>query len=575
MAMIESMFVELSMVIILAVVVSGVMKLLRQPLIIGYIITGILAGPLLLDIVKSADMVVTFSNFGIVILLFIAGLSLNPRLMKSVGKVSLITGVGQVIFTTLVGFLIAKAFGFSDIASLYIAIALTFSSTIIIVKLLSDKSDLHTIYGRISMGFLIVQDVIAVLILMMISSTSVGGLDAVMTIETILIGVGMLAFISVFAIFVLPKVTKVAAKSPEFLLLFSLGWLLLLAVIFGYLNFSVEIGALLAGISLSMSPFQYEIKMKMNILRDFFILFFFVLLGSQMVFTNVTNFLLPIAAFSIFILVGNPLIVMIIMGLMRYTKRNGFLAGLTVAQISEFSLILIALGVKMGHLQNEILSIVTATGLITIFGSTYLISHSNSLYSRVSRYLSVFERSGRKVDEHIYHKDEHYDIILFGYERIGFSLLESIKNLKKKFLIIDYDPEKVTKLASEGYECRYGDANDTELLNELSFSTAKMIISTIPDIDTNLLLVKKAREHNKNAVIIIVSYHIGEAMKLYENGATFVVMPHFLGGEYTSTLIQKHGVNLDEFLKEKVKHMNHLRKRIKLNHVHPKPQRNK
>lgn len=574
--MIESMFVELSMVIILAVVVSGIMKLLRQPLIIGYIITGILAGPLLLDLVKSADMVATFSNFGIVFLLFIAGLSLNPRVMKSVGKVSLITGVGQVVFTTLVGFLIAKLFGFSDIASLYIAIALTFSSTIIIVKLLSDKGDLHTIYGRISVGFLIVQDVIAVIILMIISSTSVGGLDAVaITIETILIGVGMLSFISVFAIFVLPRVTKAAAKSPEFLLLFSIGWLLLLAIIFGYLNFSVEIGALLAGISLSMSPYQYEIKMKMNVLRDFFILFFFVLLGSQMVFTNVTDFLLPIAVFSIFILIGNPLIVMILMGLLRYTKRNGFLAGMTVAQISEFSLILIALGVKLGHIQNEILSIVTATGLITIFGSTYLIMHANSLYSRVSRYLRVFERSGRKVDEHIYHKDEHYDIILFGYERIGFSLLESIKNLRKKFLIIDYDPEKITNLASEGYECRYGDANDTELLNELNFSTAKMIISTIPDMDTNLLLMKKAREHNRNAIIIIVSYHIGEALKLYENGATFVVMPHFLGGEYTSTLIQKHGVNLDEFLKEKVKHMNRLRTRIKLHHEHPKPQKHK
>ncbi len=573
--MIESLFIELSMIIILAVGISGIMKLLRQPIIIGYIITGILAGPLLLDIVKSTDMVATFSHFGIVFLLFIAGLSLNPKVMKSVGKVSLITGVGQVLFTTLVGFFIAKFLGFSDIAALYISIALTFSSTIIIVKLLSDKGDLQTLYGRISLGFLIVQDVVAVLILIIISS-SAGGYDILsVTIETVLIGVGLLSFIVLFGIFALPRIIKAVAKSQEFLLLFSMGWLLSLAIIFGHLNFSIEIGALLAGIMLSVSPYHYEIKLKMNVLRDFFILFFFVLLGSQMVFMNISEFLLPIVVFSMFILVGNPLIVMILMGLLKYTKRNGFLAGLTVAQISEFSLILVALGVKVGHVSNEILSMITATGLITIFGSTYLIIHANKLYSHVSKYLGVFERVGKKIDEHIYQRGEHYDIILFGCNRMGFSLLESIGNLKKKFLVIDNNPEIITDLSKDGYECRYGDANDTELLNELNFSRAKMAISTIPDVETNLLLLRKVRESNKNAIIIIVSHQIEEALKLYENGATYVIMPYFLGGQHASTLIQKYGMNLNEFLKEKAKHTNHLKIRTKLKHEHPKAEKHR
>jgi len=573
--MIESLFIELSMIIILAVGISGIMKLLRQPIIIGYIITGILAGPLLLNIVKSTDMVAAFSHFGIVFLLFVAGLSLNPRVMKSVGKVSLITGVGQVLFTTLIGFFIAKFLGFSDIAALYISIALTFSSTIIIVKLLSDKGDLQTLYGRISVGFLIVQDVVAVLILMIISS-STGGYDILsVTIETVLIGVGLLSFIVLFGIFALPRIIKAVAKSQEFLLLFSMGWLFSLAIIFGHLNFSIEIGALLAGIMLSVSPYHYEIKLKMNVLRDFFILFFFVLLGSQMVFMNISEFLLPIVVFSMFILVGNPLIVMILMGLLKYTKRNGFLAGLTVAQISEFSLILVALGVKVGHVSNEILSMITATGLITIFGSTYLIIHANKLYSHVSKYLGVFERVGKKIDEHIYQRGEHYDIILFGCNRMGFSLLESIGNLKKKFLVIDNNPEIITDLSKDGYECRYGDANDTELLNELNFSRAKMAISTIPDVETNLLLLRKVRESNKNAIIIIVSHQIEEALKLYENGATYVIMPYFLGGQHASTLIQKYGMNLNEFLKEKAKHTNHLKIRTKLKHEHPKAEKHR
>ena len=573
--MIEDVFVQLSIIIILAVIISGVMKLLKQPLIIGYIITGILAGPLFLNIVKPHDVIATLSQFGIVFLLFIAGLSLNPRVLKSVGKVSLITGLGQILFTTLVGFLIAKLLGFSDTVAMYIAIALTFSSTIIIVKLLSDKGDLQTLYGRIALGFLIVQDIVAILILMIISSLNGKANIVSFVIKTILTGIGLLGFIGFLSIYILPRIIKVVAKSQEFLLLFSIGWLLFLAIVFHYLNFSVEIGALLAGISLSISPYHFEIKSRMSVLRDFFILFFFVLLGSQMSFMNVSQFLIPILVFSIFILVGNPLIVMILMGLLKYTKRTGFLAGLTVAQISEFSLILIALGVKVAHVPNEILSMVTAIGLVTIFASTYMIIHANKLYCYLSKYLSIFERKGRKIDEHIHHKGRNYDIILFGCNRIGFSLLKSLKKLGKNLLIIDYDPEIITCLAKKGYECRYGDANDIEFLNKLNFSKTKMIISTIPDIETNLLLIRKIKEVNKKAIIIIVSHQIEEALKLYESGATYVIMPYFLGGQHVSTLIEKYGMNLDKFLEEKSKQIAHLKTRIKLRHEHPKPEKHR
>ncbi len=564
--MFESVFVEIGIIIILALIISGVMRLLKQPLIIGYIITGILAGPYFLGIVKSTEMITTLAHFGVVFLLFIAGLSLNPSVMKSAGKISLITGLGQVLFTTVVGFFISRLLGFTEIASMYIAIALTFSSTIIIIKLLSDKGDVDTLYGRISVGFLIVQDIVAILILMMISPLTIGG----MTAETILMGVGVLVVLALFSIFALPRIVKQAARSQEFLLMFSVGWLLLLSVVFGFLNFSIEIGALLAGISLSVSPYHYEIKSRMNTLRDFFILFFFVLLGSQMVFTDMSGFLLPIVLLSVFILVGNPIIVMVLMGFFKYTKRTGFLAGLTVAQISEFSLILVALGVSLGQIPAEILSLVTAVGLITIFGSTYMIMYSNALYSRISKHLSFFERRGKKVDEHIYHKGKKYDIVLFGYNRLGFNLLEQIKEMGKKFLVIDFNPQTITELAKKGYECKYGDANDIEMLNTLSFSDTRMVISTIPDMDTNMMLMKKVRDSNKKTVVILVCHRIEDALELYEKGATYVIMPYFLGGEYASDLLKKNGTRLQDFLKEREEHMKHLKLRYRMKHEHPR-----
>ncbi len=565
-----SIFIELSIVIIIAVVIAGIMRLLKQPLIIGYILTGIIVSPYFLNIVKSTDAIATFAQIGVALLLFMVGLNLNPRIIKDVGKVSLVTGVGQVIFTSVSGFFIGRLLGFSTIVSIYVAIALTFSSTIIIMKLLSDKGDLETLYGRIAIGFLIVQDLIVIVILMVISSIPAGLNFTTLALETVLKGGGILLSLFLITVYVFPRITNAIAKSQEFLLLFSIGWCFAIATLFYYLNFSMEAGALLAGITLSLSPYHYEISSRMKPLRDFFIVLFFILLGSQMVFTNISQYMIPIIIFSVFILIGNPLIVMVLMGLLGYTKRNSFLAGLTVAQISEFSLILIALGVSVGHLTNEILSFVTIIGLITIAGSSYMIIYANKIYSHLSRYLGIFERKGKKVDEHIYHKDGIYSIILFGYNRIGYDILESFKKIKKKFLVIDFDPETVTKLAKEGIDCKYGDANDSELLNELNFSKTKMVVSTMHDLDTNLLLINKIRESNKKTIITVVSHQIDEAMKLYDAGATYVLMPHFLGGHHLSTMIEEHGLNLNKFLKEKIAHIDHLIKRKEIGHEHPR-----
>ncbi|MGM5482264.1 MAG: cation:proton antiporter [Nanobdellota archaeon] len=562
-------FVELSKILAITVIITGIIRFLKQPAIIGYILSGIIAGPVVLNIIDSTDTLTAFSQIGVALLLFFVGLNLNPKVIKDVGKISLITGLGQVIFTTSIGFLITKLLGFSTITSLYIGIALSFSSTIIIMKLLSDKKDLESLYGRISVGFLIIQDFIAIFILLLISSLSNGTDLTSMAIETILKGVGGIIVLFLLTLYILPRLTKVIAKSQEFLLLFSISWCFIIASVFYYLNFSIEAGALLAGITLSMSPYHFEISSKMKPLRDFFLILFFIMLGSQMLFSNILQNIWIILGLSLFVLLGNPNIVMILMGLLGYTKRNSFLAGLTVAQISEFSLIVVAMGVSVGHVSQEILSIVTAVGLITFTGSTYMIIYSNKIYSKLSKYLSFFERKGKKVDEHKYHKDNDHEIILFGYNRIGFDVLESLKRIKKKFLIIDYDPEIITKLSKEGYDCKYGDANDSELLDEINYNKAKMIISTIPIIDTNLLIINKVRNVNKKCVISVVSHQINEAERLYEEGATYVIMPHFLGGKHFSTMIEKNKLSMSKFLREKIDHIEHLNHRKNLGHKHP------
>tara|TARA_Y100000310_G_scaffold242976_1_gene247313 strand:- start:20185 stop:21912 length:1728 start_codon:yes stop_codon:yes gene_type:complete len=566
---VTNVFIELSIIIFVAIVVVSIVKLLKQPVIIGYILTGIIVSPYFLDVVHSEDAIATFAQIGVALLLFMVGLNMNPRVIKDVGKVSLITGIGQVVFTSLIGFLISIALGFSVIASVYISIALTFSSTIIIMKLLSDKNDVDTLYGRISVGFLIVQDLIAVVMLMAISSLSNDANFIGEAFESFVIGISLFAFLIFIGLALLPKITSYVAKSQEFLLLFSIGWALALASLFNFFNFSIEIGSLLAGVVLSISPYRYEIMSKMKPLRDFFVIMFFVLLGSQMVFENITQFIFPIILFSLFILIGNPIIVMVLMGWMGYTKRNSFLAGLTVAQISEFSLILVALGVKVGHLSIEILSMVTVIGLITMAGSTYFIMYSNKIYPLISRYLSIFERKDKKADESGYDKTKEYDIVLFGYNRIGYSFLESFKKIRKKFLVVDYNPDTIKALKNKNIDCIYGDASDSELLQGLNLHKVKMAISTIPSLETNVLLIRHIKNCSKDSIIIVAAHKIDDAIQLYETGASYALMPHFLGGHHASMMIERYGFNMNKFLKEKIGHIEHLKMRKMEGHDHP------
>jgi Kef-type K+ transport system membrane component KefB/Trk K+ transport system NAD-binding subunit len=559
--MMENVFAEFSIIIVLAVIIAGVMTLLKQPLIISYIITGIVVSPYFLGLVSGTDSLAMFSHLGITILLFMVGLTLNPKVVREVGKVALITGCGQFIFTFIIGFTTSFLLGFDTTTCVYLALGLTFSSTIIIMKLLSDKGEIETVYGRISIGFLIVQDFIAVFVLMVLSSTASGTSISRLAIESGLLGLGLLVSLWMVSIHILPKVMEYAAKSQEYLLLSAMGWCLALAAVFDYFNFSIEIGALLAGVTLSMSPYHLEISSKMKVLRDFFLVLFFIVLGSELVITHVHQYILPIILFSGIILFGNPFIVMFLMGRMGYTKKNAFFAGLTVAQISEFGLIVMALGIRIGHIGAEVLSIMTMVGLITIFGCTYLNVYSNKIYIALSPYLKIFERSGAKMDEHRYHQHEQYDIVIFGCNRIAYDLIESLKSLQKRFLILDYNPEIITTVAREGFDCLYGDVSDPEVLREIDLSQTKMVISTIHDLDTNLILIDEVKNHNQEAIIINTALHVDDAIRLYEEGANYVIIPHFLGGHKTATMVEDYGFDIEKFLEYKVKHMDYLKRR--------------
>lgn len=565
-------FTQFGLIILVVLGVSVIMRLLKQPLIIGYILSGILVGPFILNIIQESETLNVFSEMGIAFLLFIVGLHLSPKVIKEVGKISLITGLGQILFTSLIGYFIGIMLGFSIITSIYIAIALTFSSTIIIMKLLSDKDALEKLYGKISIGFLLVQDLVAILILIVVSSLAGETGSSNILFLTILKGAALVAILIFISYYILPKLSDFFSNSQEFLFIFAISWGFGLSLLFVYAGFSIEVGALIAGILLSLAPYSYEISSKLKPLRDFFLISFFIILGSQMTFTNINNLIIPIIIFSFLVIIGNPLIVMILIGRMRYSKKTSFMAGLTVAQIGEFSLIFIALGVKLGHISQEILSFVTLISLFTIFGCTYLIMYSEKIYGFFSKPLSIFERKRIKEKEII---GKNYDYILLGYNRIGFSIIKAFSKITKNFLVVDYNPKVVTDLKNKGINAIYGDGDDSEFLEDLRIAKASVIVSTIPEKETNKLILDILERNKAKPIILLTARQIEDALELYNAGASYVILPHFLGGEYTAKLIETAKKNEQIYGKERKKELKNLKERLIEGHKHPNIEKDK
>ncbi|MFO7691024.1 MAG: cation:proton antiporter [Cryobacterium sp.] len=510
-------FAVTAAVLAVAAVVAFLAHRARQPLIVAFIIVGVIVGPSVLDWVGDATALDLLAEIGIAVLLFLVGLKLDIHLVKSIGRVALLTGLGQVLFTSIVGFGLAIVFGMSVIMSIYVAVALTFSSTIIIVKLLSDKRELDELHGRIALGFLIVQDIVVILVMIALSSFGVdrGGSLWSQAGVMLLSAAGLIGGLFIAMKWVLPGLLKLVANSQELLIVVCIAWAVSVAALTDWLGFSVEVGAFLAGFALASTRFRESIASSLSGLRDFLLLFFFIGLGSQLDFSSI-GAQIPIAiAFSAFVLIGNPLIVLIIMGVLGYPKRVSFLSGLAVAQISEFSLILIALGRDLGHVDNDTVGLVTLVGMITIGASTYMILYSKQLFTFLQPVLGIFER--RSVIAEPAPDPEAFDVIVFGNGRFGKRLSEQLAVSGYTVLVVDWDPygtvDHSNLARSDRLAIRFGDANNTEFPNSLPLAGALWIVSTIPSVDTNKVLAASLRRHGATAPIAVTAHSVTEARR--------------------------------------------------------------
>jgi Kef-type K+ transport system membrane component KefB len=488
----HSSFSILALLLVSCAVLGAIFVRLRQPLLITYIFAGIVLGPAGIGLVTSESTIGVLAQLGVTVLLFIVGLKLDLQHVRHIGRVAIATGLGQLTFTIVIGFGIVLLLGRGWVEALYIAVALTFSSTIIIVKLLSDKRELDSLHGRIAVGFLVVQDiavVVAMLVLGVLHGAEGAGALEVAGALALRIGGVVIGTIVVMK-WVLPHVLTIMGRSQELLLLFAIAWGVSLAGLGEEIGFSKEAGAFLAGFTLASTPLRDAVSSRLTALRDFLLLFFFIELGAGLDLSSLGGEAVPATVLSVFVLVGNPVIVLTIMGFMGYRKRTGFLAGLTVAQISEFSIIFVALGISLGHVSDSALGLTTLVGMVTITVSTYLILYSHQLYQKLAPLLAVFERREPYRELGPAPADDHaIDVIVFGLGRYGRRLFERLREEGARVVGVDFDPELIRDLQDASMPVRYGDAEDTDFIDTLPLAKARWVVSTLPQHeDTGLLL---------------------------------------------------------------------------------------
>jgi len=488
--MVEGSFVSVALILALAVAAGAIAKLLRQPVVVSFIIVGILAGPTAFNLVDGAEEIRLFAKFGIAILLFLVGLKLDFHMIRSTGKVALVAGLSQVAFTAVVGFGLAVLFGFEMITAFYIAVALTFSSTIIIIKLIGDKRELDTLYGRIAVGILIVQDILVVAAMVIIVTIGTPGegsvvTDLIVTLASSAVFLGVVAFASRF---VLEKVLDWISKSPELTLLFGVAWAIVLAAISVLIGLSMEIGAFVAGVSLASTAYRESLGARMVSLRDVMLLFFFIELGASLTFADALGQLWPAIVLSVFVLIGKPLIIFAIMGWMGYRSITSFRTGVALAQISEFSLILIALGFSLGQVDSAVLSLVTLVAVFTITISSYFILYTDRLYARMQGFMHLFERGkAEAVDEES--QSLSFDAIVVGSGRFGSEVISGLTVSGSSVLAVDLDPDALARARELGAETLFGDVGDPDFAKMLPIHQTDTLICTAPDRTTNALLL--------------------------------------------------------------------------------------
>jgi len=509
----------------------------RQPLILAYLIGGFIIGPFGMGWVESKESIATISELGLIFMLFMIGLEIDLKKIVRAGRVILFAAGGQLIGGCVLGVLFFMGIGLSmgggGFDALYLCIACALSSTVIIVKVLYEKRELDTLPGRITLGVLVLQDIFAILFLAVQPSL------ADLQVSVILLSIARVLALVVTALalsrYVLPPLFHQIARRPELVLLGALAWCFLIGEIAEQLHLSREMGSLVAGVSLSTFPYALDVTAKVTTLRDFFITLFFVALGMTIPIPNlsVIGLALIIAAFTV---VSRVITTFTPLYFLKQGLRASLLPAINLAQISEFSLVVIQTGITAGHIKTQTASAVSFAFVVLAVLSTFAIGRSDQI-TRAS--IGFLKRIGLRDLDHSQSEEGEEGghgggrrILILGFFRAASALLSEIERQNPGLLdqigVVDFNPVVFQNLASRGVHVTYGDISNVDTLVHAGVGNAEVIILSVPDSllkgANNEKLVRHVRSLNATAKIVSTADLLADVEDQYAAGADYVVV---------------------------------------------------
>jgi Kef-type K+ transport system membrane component KefB len=520
----SDVFAEIALILLVSALAGLVAEKLRQPVVVAFVVVGVLVGPSVLGVVEPGTELELFAELGVALLLFVVGLKLDLHVVRTTGPVAIVAGSVQVALVSAGGLALALALGLDLVAALYVAIGLALSSTVIVVKLLSDRREIDDLHGRLAVGILIVQDLVVVVVMIAVAAAgegdSLGGSLASVALQ----GAVLLATLGVLMRWVLTPLVHSLARNPDLLLLFAIAWAIGLAAAGEGVGIGPEVGAFLAGFSLAATPYREAIASRLVTVRDFLLLFFFIDLGSRLQPGDALDQLALALVLSAFVLVAKPLVVVAVLGAMKYRSRVSLETGLALAQISEFSLILAALGLRYGHVEDDTITLMTVVALITIAASSYLLLNSEAISRTLAPALERLERrpTGHAVDE----AEWSPDVVVLGLGRYGEGIVAGLRERRLEVLGVDFDPVALSRWSQEGVEVLYGDAEDPELPGVLPLPESGWIVSTIRRTDANLALLHALALRGYTGRVAVAAHRRADVERLRRAGADRVLLPY-------------------------------------------------
>lgn len=550
----NNIFIQLAIILGLSSFLGFITYKLKLPLVIAYLVGGLLIALIGFFDVRTSAALSFLPEIGIAFVLFLVGMELDLREIRSFGRQILLAGILQILITTTLGTFIVQSFGFPLAESIYLGIGLSFSSTIVVIKLLLEKKDLKSLYGKLSIGILLLEDLLAVVLLLgLTSTTSLLGTGLTQAFPILAFMGKVLVLFSISLIlnhFILGALFKAVSESTELLFLTALAWCFIFISLAIFMGFSVVIGAFLAGVALASSPYHFQIQGKVKPMRDFFVALFFVYLGTKVDFTYISQTYLLILIFTAYAVVVKPAIFILLLGTLGFRKHTMFHVAINLSHISEFSLIIILVGLNAGVVSPQALTIIASSGVLSLIISSLTISRANQIYRLVTSWVGFFERKNIYRADSLKLNELENHVVVIGAHRVGGEIVRFLKKEKYPLIVLDFNPHQVEQLLAEGVQVIYGDMGDPEVLDILNLDKARMIISSAQDVSDNRTLLEDLKLMHSDAKVIVRAETIKDAQTLYKAGADFVVIPEVMAGDLLLEVLKTH-LNDGDYFKDR------------------------